>query len=114
MDKFEEREIQGQLFLGNTTMRAQPGTQKRPKTFHRVDMHFMKAIAIIIASVFACRVIDRLVTEAPFFQPRLDIVFIGENQTTHLNSLFENRLDRFLLHIRQHVEDHLATALDHA
>ena len=114
MSELEESQIQGQLFLGNASMRTQPRTQERPKTFHRIDMDFVKAIAIVIPSVFPRRMIDRFVTEAPSFQTRVDVVFISENQASQLNGLFENRLDRFLLHIRQHAEDHLTTALDHA
>src|SRR5260221_14163830 len=77
-------------------------------------MHFMKAVSIVITSVFTGGVIDCFVTKAPLLQTRVDVVFISENQTSHLNGLFENRLDRFLLYIRQHMEDHFAAALDHA
>jgi len=77
-------------------------------------MHFMKAVSIVITGIFPRCVIDRIVTKAPLFQTRVDVVLISENQTSQLNGLFENGLDRFLLHIDQHVEDHLATALDHA
>src|SRR5687768_1503439 len=57
--------------------------------------------------------IDGLVTETPVFQRLVDRIFIGENQGARLNSLFENRLDSFLLNIRQQMENYLATALDH-
>ncbi len=77
-------------------------------------MHFMDAIAILIARVFTCRMINRLVLVAPVVQSGIDIVLVGKNQTSELNGLFENRLDRLLLDIRQHVQDNFAVALDHA
>jgi hypothetical protein len=77
-------------------------------------MDFMKAIAIVITSIFTCRMVDRLVAVAPGFQASVNIVFVGENQTAYLNDLFQDRLDRFLLHIRQHADDHLTITLDYA
>src|SRR5260221_13663536 len=77
-------------------------------------MRFMKAIAILVACVFALRMIDRLVLVSPFVQSRIDIVLIGKNQAPDLNSQFEEGLDRLLLDIREHVQDDLSIALDHA
>src|SRR5579859_1346386 len=95
-------------------MRAQPGTQERPKAFYRIDMHFMKTIAILIACIFARRMIDRLVLVAPSFQSRIDVVLIGKNQASLLDGLFEEWLDCVLLNIRKHVQHDLSVALDHA
>ncbi len=77
-------------------------------------MYFMKAIAILIARILSCRMINRLMLIPPGFQRRVDVVFIGKNQAPDSNGLLKNRLNRFLLHIRQHVQDDLAIALNHA
>jgi hypothetical protein len=77
-------------------------------------MHLIKAVAILVARVFSRRMIDRLVLVSPFVQPHIDIVLIGNNQAPDLNGLFEDRLDRLLLDIREHVQDDLSIALDHA
>ena len=76
-------------------------------------MYFIKAIPVVITRIFARRVIDRLMSIAPFFQASVDIVFIGQDQTADLNGLFQNGLDCFLLDIGQQVENHLPIALDH-
>lgn len=40
-------------------------------------MHFMETIAIFITCIFALRMIDCLVTVAPFSQTAVDVVLIG-------------------------------------
>ena len=45
-------------------MRAQPTPQERPKAFHRVDVHFAQAVAIVIAGKLASPVVDTLMAVA--------------------------------------------------
>ncbi len=92
-------------------MRAQPRGQERPKTFHGIDMHFMRAIATLIARVSASGMIDRLVLILPCFQARVDVVFIDKDQTSDLNGLFEDGLGYLLLPIRQQVDRRFLTAI---
>src|SRR3990172_7262475 len=112
--KLKESEIARQLFLRNATMWTQPRTQQRPKSFHRVDMNFMKAVSIFIASIFTRRMIDAFMLVAPLLQTIIDIVFIGVNQAARLNHFGEDRLNGSLLNIRQHLNGHFAIALHHA
>jgi hypothetical protein len=58
-------------------MRPQPGSQQRPESFEGVDVHFVKAVAIVVAGVFSMRVADAVMLIAPFGQPIIDVVFIG-------------------------------------
>jgi hypothetical protein len=58
-------------------MRTQPGAQQRPDTFHRVDMHLMAAIAVLVPCVLAMAVADALMEVAPLRQTVVDIIFCG-------------------------------------
>jgi hypothetical protein len=60
-------------------MRPQPGAQQRPKAFHRVDAHFMKAITVLVPCILSPAVADALVQVAPLRQPMIDILFIRKH-----------------------------------
>ena len=60
VDKLEKAEVPGQLFLRNTTVQEQPVAQEGPKAFRRVDMHFMKTVAVLIAGILTEGMITRL------------------------------------------------------
>ena len=75
-------------------------------------MDFMKPIAIFIAGILASRVIDALMNIAPFGQAVVDVIFVGVDQATRRNGLGDDRLDRRLLYVRQHADDHFTVALD--
>jgi hypothetical protein len=51
--ELEKREIERQLFLGDAAMRSQPRTQQRPKALYRIDVDFMKAVAVLVARIRA-------------------------------------------------------------
>ena len=40
MDKLKEAQVEGQFFLRDTSVRSQPGAQKRPEAFDGVDVDF--------------------------------------------------------------------------
>lgn len=95
-------------------MGPQPGAQQRPEAFQGVDVHLAEAVAIVVPGVFAAAMTDRLVTLAPGFQTRVDIVLVGVDQAITRYGRLDDRPDGRLLHIGQHVHDHLAAALDQA
>jgi len=80
-------------------MRAKPGTQERPKAFHRVDMDLMKAIAILITGIFSLAMINGVMVLPPLLQSVIDRVFVGIKRTTLGDHAGDNGLDRFLLNI---------------
>src|SRR5215203_669283 len=110
----EEPEIERQLVLRETPVRAEPGTQQRPKTLDGIDVHLAEAVAILVAGVFAAPVADRFVLIAPAFHAGVDAVLVGVDERALSNGGRDDRLDRPLLHVGQHVQDYLATALDQA
>src|SRR4051794_26783089 len=95
-------------------MRAEPGAQQGPEPFHGVDVHLAEAIPVLVAGVFAAPVADRLVLIAPGGQAGVDAVLVGVEEGTLGNCGLDDRLDRGLLHVGHHVQDHLTSALDQA
>jgi hypothetical protein len=75
-------------------------------------MDFMKSIAIFIAGILARRVVDALMVVAPFGQAVVDVILIGVDQAARRNGLGDDGLDRRLLHVGQHTDNHFAIALD--
>ena len=71
-------------------------------------------LGALVAGVFAAPVADGLVPIAPALQAGIDTVLVGVDEGTLRNRGLDDRLDRDLLHVCQHVPDHRATALDHA
>src|SRR3954463_8159436 len=112
--ELEEAEVVRQLLLRDAPMRAEPRAQQRPETLDRVDVHLAEAIPVLVAGVFAAPVTDRLVLIAPALQASVDTVLVGVDEGTLGNCGRDDRLDRDLLHVGQHVQDHRATALDQA
>src|SRR5215208_1838324 len=45
----EEAEIERQLLLRETPVRAEPGTQQRPEPLDGIDVHLAEAVAILVA-----------------------------------------------------------------
>ena len=86
----------------------------RPETLDGVDVDLAEPVAILIAGVFAAPMADRLVAVAPAFQAGVDAILVGVDQGAWGDDTRDDRLDRFLLHVGQHVQDHLAAALDQA
>jgi hypothetical protein len=57
---------------------------------------------------------DGLVLVAPSFQASVDAILVGVDEGICRDCGFDDRLDRDLLHVGQHAQDHRATALDQA
>src|SRR6266849_7780631 len=95
-------------------MRAQPAAQERPKPLHGLYMDFTKAVAIFISGVLSSSMVDMLMVVAPRTQTRINTVFICINKRTWRNGFFDEWLERLLLHIDNHIDDHLTTPLYHA
>jgi hypothetical protein len=112
--ELEEAEVEWQLILRDTPMRAEPEAQQGPCALHRVDVDLTEAVAILVARVFAPSVADRLVPIAPGRQAGVDVVLVGVDASALGDARLDDRLDRLLLHIGQHAHDDLPTALDQA
>ncbi len=112
--ELEEAEVEGQLVLRDTPVRAQPGAQQRPEALDGVDMHLAEAVAVLVAGIFAAGVADRLVPVAPGWQAGVDVVFVGVDEGAAGDRGRDDWLDRGLLHVGQHAQHHLAATLDQA
>src|SRR2546422_11430578 len=94
-------------------MRAKPRSQQGPKAFHGVDVYFMKAITVIIPSIFATAVTDACMRIAPRFQAAIHVVLIRVHPGTWRHRRLAQWFDRPLLDVCQHPHHHRATTLDH-
>src|SRR5216683_282003 len=95
-------------------MRTQPTAQQRPEPFHGIHMHFTKTVAIFISGEFASSMIDTLMIVSPGLQTSINAVLICVNQCTWINSVFDQRLDGLLLHVREQIDHDLTATLNHA
>ena len=77
-------------------------------------MHFVKAVAIVVAGILAMRVAYAVMFVALFGQPIVDVVFIGVDDRSGDNCLADQRTDGDLLHVRQHLQHHLPSPLQHS
>src|SRR3954467_405341 len=112
--ELEESKIERQLVLRDAPMRAEPGAQQRPEPFHGVDVHLAEAVPVLVAGILTPGVADRLVLIAPGGQASVDAILVGVDEGALSNGARDDRLDRPLLHVGQHVQDHWPTALDQA
>src|SRR5215212_10275739 len=112
--ELEEIEIERQLILQDAAVRAEPGAQQGPETLDGVDVHLAEAIPVLVAGVFAAPVADRFVLIAPVLQAGVDAILVRVDEGPSGNRGRDDRLDRGLLHVGQHMQDHLASALDQA
>src|SRR4051812_42687064 len=112
--ELEEAEVVRQLLLRDAPVRAEPGAQQGPETLDGVDVHLAEPVPVLVAGVFAAPVTDRFVLIAPGGQAGVDAILVGVDEGIFCDCGFEDRLDRDLLHVGQHAQDHLATALDQA
>ena len=110
--ELEEAEVKRQLVLRDAPMRAQPGAQQRPKAFHGVDVHLAEPVPVLVAGILAPGVADGLVPIAPGWQASIDAVFVRVDEGARGDRGGDDRLDRGLLHVGQHMQHHLAAALD--
>jgi len=112
--ELKEAEVERQLVLREAPVRAQPGAQQRPEAFDRVDMDLAEPVAVLVAGILAAPVADRLVLVAPSRQARVDGILVGVDEGARGDGGADDRLDRGLLHVGQHVQDDLSAALDQA
>ncbi len=94
-------------------MGAKPAPQEGPKPFHGIHMDFTKAVPLFISGVLSPSMIHMLMVVSPGTQACINAVFIHINTCTWSNGLFDEWFDGLLLHIGQHVDDHLTTLLYH-
>src|SRR5215813_504591 len=111
--ELEESQVDREFLLGNSSMRAQPTPQERPKAFHRVDVHFAHAVAIVIAGKLASPVVDTLMAVTPGLQTGINAVRICIHPCPWHDGVFDQGLDRLLLHVGQEIDDHLTATLQH-
>src|SRR4051795_10923274 len=83
-----------------------------PDTLHGVDVHLTEAVAVLVAGILAAAVADRLVPVAPGRQARVDVVVVSVDQAVRGNGRRDHRLDCLLLHVGEHADHELTTALD--
>jgi len=90
-------------------MRTQPGAQQRPKSFHGVDVDLAEAVPVLVAGMAdpSCARSPRLAGARRCCIRPCGRGCLGRRRRY-------DRLDRGLLHIGQHMQDHLAAALDQA
>src|SRR3954468_4725989 len=88
--------------------------QQCPEPLDGVDVHLAKAIPVLVAGVLAAPVTNRFVPVAPGGQAGVDAILVGMDESALRNRGLNDRLDRGLLHVGQHAQDHLASALDQA
>src|SRR5918912_131439 len=88
-------------------MRTQPTAQQRPEAFHRIHMDFTKAIAVFMACKLASSVVDTLMVVAPNLQTGIDAVLVCIKQCAWMNGVFDQGLDRLLLHISEQMDHHV-------
>ena len=74
--ELEESQVDREFLWGNPPMWAQPTPQERPKAFHRVNVHFAQAVAIIIAGKLASAVVDTLMAVTPGLQTGINAVLV--------------------------------------
>ena len=77
-------------------------------------MHFTKAILIVIPGEFTLSMAHHFMGIPLGFQPSVDVVFVGINERVRSNGLFDNRFNRFLLDVLQHLNPHVTLPLNHA
>src|SRR5919198_598347 len=92
-------------------MRTKPTAQERPEPFHRIHMDFTQTIAIVISCELTPSMIDMLMTVAPGLQTGINAVFISINKCAWINSVFDQRLDGLLLHVREQIDHDLTATL---
>jgi len=112
--ELEEAEVERQLLLRDAAVRAQPGAQQGPEAFQGIDVDLAETIAVLVAGVFAAPMADRLVPVAPSGQARVDGILVRVDESARGDRGGDDRLDRPLLHVGQHMQDHLAPTLDQA
>jgi hypothetical protein len=114
VNELEEAKIERQLVLRDAPMRAEPGAQQGPEPFHGVDVHLAEAVPVLVAGILTPGMADGLMLIAPGGQAGVDAILVGVDEGASSDDGRDDRLDRPLLHVGQHAQDHLTPALDQA
>ena len=72
------------------------------------------AIAILVSGVLSNGVADRLVTKPPGRKSRVDTILVRIDQAALLDDPSNNRLDRSLLYVLEHLDEDVTGALQDA
>nr|VFJ93288.1 MAG: hypothetical protein BECKH772B_GA0070898_1004117 [Candidatus Kentron sp. H] len=75
-------------------------------------MYFAKSITILITSIFAVAMANRLMTISRFRQAVVDAIFIRIHQSSRYNRRTNHRTDSFLFHILEHLNCDLSAMLN--
>src|ERR1700757_4142525 len=94
-------------------MRTKPTAQQRPEPFHRIHMHFTKPVAIFISSELAPSMVHTLMVVAPSLQTGINAVLVRIHTCPWNDSVFDEGLNRLLLHIGHQIDHHLTAPLNH-
>jgi hypothetical protein len=113
MNTRKESHIQRQVVLRNTPVWAKPRSQQRPTAFHRLHVHFMNAIALLIASLCTTAMTDALVRVTPRCYTAVAIVGSRLDTRTPCSRGVAQRLDRDWWDVFHPPHDDVTTALDH-
>ncbi len=114
VDELEKSEIGGQLLLRDTAMRTEPGAHPGPEALNGIDVDFAEAIAVLIPRILTPTLADRLVPVAPGRQAGIDGVFVGMDERARRDGRRDDRLDRCLPDIVEHLQNDVTAALDQA
>ena len=112
VDERKEADVERQFLLRNASVGSQPRSQQRPAAFPRIDVNFVEAVAIVVASVLAASVIDGEVLLAPFLQSAIDVVLVGVDRRAWGDGGSQKGGDRDWLDVRQQVPHNLARTLN--
>jgi hypothetical protein len=76
-------------------------------------MHFTKPVAIFISGELAPSMVDTLMVVSPRTQAGINVVLIRVHQCPWIHGVFDEWLDRLLLHVRQEIDYPLTATLNH-
>ena len=82
-----------------TAMRAQPRAPQGPKAFHRLHVHCMAAITVVISRLCAPAVTDACRRIAPLFQAARRVVRLGVKTGSRRHRRWDEGLERPLLDV---------------
>jgi hypothetical protein len=107
--ELEASQGEREFLVGNAPMRAQPTPQERPKAFHRVDVHFAQAVAIVSAGQLASPVVATLMAVTPRLQTGINAVRIGIHPCPWHAGVFDDGLDGLVLPVGQAIQGNRIT-----
>src|SRR6266704_3225063 len=94
-------------------MRPKPAPQERPEPFHGIHMHFTKTVSIFIPGVLSSSMVNALMVVSPGMQASINAVLVRIHKCPWNNGVFDEGLNRLLLHIGHQIDHHLTATLNH-